>query len=74
MQVTGMRIVSRRGENMRPSSGDAYFSDGQSFRWFEHALTGEILFRSYRMVGTQAEPFTFKSPKRAAAVQVALDS
>lgn len=72
LSVTSFRIASTRGANRIPGSGEATFSDGRTYGWFRHPLTGGILFSGARQMPGGWDRFSFHAPKRAAALEAAL--
>jgi hypothetical protein len=72
MTITRIHISSTVGANRRPHSGDVFFADGSSYGWFT-VPSGEILFSTHRKVQSCWQGFTFRSPKRAAALRAKLE-
>lgn len=73
MTVTKLIIGSTRGTNKRPTSGGVFFADGAAYDWFIHPITDEVFFSTHRYQGGSAIPFSFRSPKRAAALLAKLE-
>lgn len=79
MKATKVSANRFRGANKQPSGGVATFDDGRTYDWTRCPHTGEIYFvtvrtlapGSWKLDGETAFA-SFRSAKRAAAVEAAL--
>jgi hypothetical protein len=73
MQVTITKIRGYAGANKRPTRGIATFSDGKTYEWSIHRLTGVPYFFTEKLNDAlEREIVTFSSSKRAAALMAAI--
>lgn len=78
LTVTKIHIASTRGANKRPSSGDVWFSDGQSYG-FSRTPEDALRFFTHRtyLAGTREQHsvlFAFDSAKRATVLEAYLNT
>ncbi len=73
MKVTSIKVRGVTGRNKAATRGEATFSDGKTYEWSLHRLTGVPYFFTERLnPALEREIVTFSSAKRAAALLDAL--
>jgi hypothetical protein len=74
LAITYVNVISTTGENRRPHSGEALFSDGKMYEWMR-LPEGKLRFFTNRKThnGTANSLISFASPKRAALVEAHLE-
>ncbi len=68
MKVTKFHTNSRYTGSRLPASGDAWFDDGRSFRFYVNANDKSVWFTTERKRQGTWESVSFQAPKRAAAL------
>ena len=74
MTVTKIHTFGTSGANKRPTCGDAWFADGQTYGWFIEPIDGAVWFSSHRKREGTWQRFSFQSAKRAAALRAQLEA
>ncbi len=75
MQIDQIAITLRGAGNGEPKLGDATFSDGMHVEWCRCMGTGNLLISARRSDGYGGrQKYRLRSPKRAAAIEEAINA